>query len=112
MRMADRKRWTRDELLVAFNLYHKLTFGQLHARNHAIMDVAKRMERGPSSLAMKLTFDDNLRLLLSKRLKDELPQRAVAENFAAYAGLSLQFPDDAAPPEPAYLAEHRKLLFR
>ena len=265
MRMADRKRWTRDELLVALNLYHKLAFGQLHARNHAIMDVAKRMERGPSSLAMKLcnfasldptlqlrgirglqgasaldksvwnefhnnldeavpaseeglrklfeadehkelevlprdgvrirkrppsgsteavasvklrrgqeyfrdavlnnfggrcgvtqlsvrellvashilpwsrhpaerlnvrngiclsrlhdaafdrgliSFDDNLRLLISKRLKDELPQRAVAENFAAYAGQSLQFPDDASPPEPEYLAEHRKLLFR
>ena len=25
--------WTRDELIVALNLYSRLTFGQLHARN-------------------------------------------------------------------------------
>jgi hypothetical protein len=28
--MATGRRWTRDELLVVLNLYHKLTFGQLH----------------------------------------------------------------------------------
>ena len=52
--MAARKRWTRDELLVALNLYHKLTFGQLHARQPAIIVVAERLGRGSNSLAMKL----------------------------------------------------------
>jgi hypothetical protein len=30
--MAAGIRWTRDELLVALNLYHKLNFGQLDSR--------------------------------------------------------------------------------
>jgi predicted restriction endonuclease len=48
------KKWTRDELLLALNLYHKLTFGQMHARNPAIIAVAEKLGRGPNSLAMKL----------------------------------------------------------
>ena len=57
-------------------------------------------------------FDDNLRLLLSTRLKAELPQRMVAENFGAYAGEALQLPDDAALPELAFLATHRAKVLR
>jgi putative restriction endonuclease len=263
--MAAGRRWTRDELLVALNLYHKLTFGQLHARQPAIVALAGKLERGSSSVAMKLcnfasldpalklrgikglegasaldrtvwsefhadlneavpasedalrklfvvdesgelevlpkegvrvrkrpptgptettanvkqrrgqdyfrdavlnnfggrcgvtqlavrelliashilpwgthvaerlnvrnglslsrlhdaafdqgliTFDDNLRLVLSPRLKAQLPQRAVAENFGAYAGQSLHLPDDAALPELVFLAEHRAKKFR
>ena len=52
--MATGKRWTRDELLVALNLYHKLTFGQLHARQPAIVAVAEKLGRGSNSVAMKL----------------------------------------------------------
>ena len=52
--MAAGKRWTREELLVALNLYHKLTFGQLHARHPAIMALAEKLERGVNSMAMKL----------------------------------------------------------
>jgi putative restriction endonuclease len=52
--MATGKKWTRDELLVALNLYHKLTFGQLHARNPVIMALADKLERGANSVAMKL----------------------------------------------------------
>lgn len=52
--MAAGRRWTRDELLVALNLYHKLTFGQLHARQPAIVALADKLERGANSVAMKL----------------------------------------------------------
>jgi putative restriction endonuclease len=52
--MASGNRWSRDELLVALNLYHKLTFGQLHSRNPAIVAVAVKLRRSPGSLAMKL----------------------------------------------------------
>lgn len=263
--MIVRKKWTPDELLVALNLYHKLTFGQLHARQPVIMDLAEKLGRGTNSVAMKLcnfasldpalklrgikglagasaldramwnefhadlnetvpaseealrvlfdadgtselevlpkegvrvrkrprhgptettatvkvrlgqeyfrdavlnnfggrcgvtelavrelliashilpwgthvaerlnvrngiclsrlhdaafdrgliAFDDKLRLLLSPRLKAELPQRSVAENFGAYAGETLRFPDDAAPPELAFLSQHRAIIFR
>jgi putative restriction endonuclease len=262
--MAAGKRWNRDELLVALNLYHKLTFGQLHARQPTIIALAEKLGRSSGSLAMKLcnlasfdsalqlrgikglpgasnldrevwdefhadlnetvpsseealrklfdadehsqlevlptegirlrklptgptetfanvklrrgqeyfrdavlnnfggccgvtrlsirelliashilpwgthpterlnvrnglslsrlhdaafdrgliTFDDELRLLLSPRLKTELSQRVVAENFGAYAGEPLHLPDDAALPAPAFLAEHRAKIFR
>lgn len=263
--MPVRKNWTHDELLVALNLYHKLTFGQLHARQPVIIALAEKLGRGANSVAMKLcnfasldpalklrgikglagasaldravwdefhvdlnetvpasegalralfgadenselevipkegvrvrkrpppgptettanvklrrgqeyfrdavlnnfggrcgvtelavrellvashilpwgkhvaerlnvrnglclsrlhdaafdrgliSFDDKFRLLLSPRLKAELPQRSVAENFGAYAGECLRFPDDAAPPELAFLSQHRATVFR
>jgi hypothetical protein len=262
--MATGKRWTRDELLIALNLYHKLTFGQMHARQPAIMALAGRMRRGANSLAMKLcnfasldpalkmrgirgltgasaldktvwaefhenlaqavpaseeafrrlfnagensevevtpregvrvrsrpppgptemratvkvrrgqeyfrqavlnnfggqcgvtglavrelliashilpwgkfeaerlnvrnglclsrlhdaafdnwliSFDDDLRLLLSPRLKEALPQRAVADNFVAYEGEPLHLPSDAALPETKFLAVHRRKFY-
>jgi hypothetical protein len=46
--------WTRDELIVAMNLYSRLAFGQLHARNPLIIEAADGMDRSPNSLAMKL----------------------------------------------------------
>ena len=263
--MAFGRRWTRDELLVGLNLYHRLTFGQLHARQPAIVALADKLGRGSNSVAMKLcnfasldpalklrgikglegastldrevwnefhqnlneavpaseeelrklfgigegfalevlpkqgirarkrpptgptetranvklrrgqdyfrdavlnnfggkcgvtqlairelliaahilpwgaheaerlnvrnglclsrlhdaafdqgliAFDDNLRLLLSPRLKSEMSQRCVAENFGAYANEPLRLPDDAASPELNFLAEHRAKVFR
>jgi putative restriction endonuclease len=257
---TQRRNWTHDELLVGLNLYHKLTFGQLHARQPAIVALAEKLERGSNSVAMKLcnfasldpalklrnikglegasaldrtvwnefhdnlneavpvseealrklfevdesselevlpregvrvrkgpptgptemtvnvklrrgqdyfrnavlnnfggrcgvtqlavrelliashilpwgthvaerlnvrnglslsrlhdaafdrgliTFDDTLRLVISPRLKGELAQRSVAENFGAYAGQPLCLPDDAVLPDLAFLAEHR-----
>jgi putative restriction endonuclease len=261
MQTSSRKRWTRDELLVALNLYHKLRFGQLHQRQPVIIDLAERLGRTPSSVAMKLSnlasldpvlklrgikglegagqldrevwdayhanptemiplsqarfdalftesteevtevvpgtgirrvrrpptggtessgttkrrhgqayfrdmvlnnydnrcgvtglpvrelliashilpwahheaerlqvsngialnrlhdaafdqgliaFDDNLRLLLSRQLRERLPQEAIQTAFADYADTPLHVPEDATPPAPDFLAEHRK----
>ena len=73
--MATGKKWTRDELLVALNLYHKLTFGQLHARNPVIMALADKLERGANSVAMKLcnlaSLDPALKLRGIKGLEGE-----------------------------------------
>lgn len=262
--MAERKSWTRDELLVVLNLYHKLTFGQMHARQPVIKALAQRLGRTADSVAMKLTnlasldpvlqlrgikglrgasnldrsmwqefhanlgesvpaseeslrvlfevpegsdlevlpkegirvikrppqgttevfanaklrrgqeyfrdvvlnnfdgrcgvtqlgvrellvashilpwgshpqerlnvrnglclsrlhdaafdrgliaFDAKLKLVLSPQLKTALPQRAVSENFAAYEGEALKLPEDAVPPDLAFLAEHRAHIF-
>lgn len=49
-----RSRWSRSELLVAFALYCRLSFGKLHARNPEIIKVAEAIGRTPSALAMKL----------------------------------------------------------
>jgi putative restriction endonuclease len=53
--MGSGKRWTRDELLVVLNLYHKLRFGQFHRRQPVIMEVAERLGRTPDAVAMKLS---------------------------------------------------------
>lgn len=263
--MAKGKRWTRNELLLALNLYHKLTFGQFHSKQPAIAQLAKKLERTSGSVAMKLcnfasldpalklrgirglegasaldsetwnefhknlnetvpaseealrkllgvdvnsslevlpkegfriqkrqpigptdttatvktrrgqdyfreavlnnfggrcgitglpvrelliashilpwsthpserlnirnglalsrlhdaafdcgliAFDDNLRLLLSKKLKAELTHRSISESFGAYENEPLCLPEDSALPEMAFLAKHRTAIFR
>lgn len=93
--MASGTRWTRDELLVALNLYHKLTFGQMHARQAAIIAVAEKLGRGANSLAMKLcnfaSLDPALKLRGIKGLSGaSVLDRAVWNEF--HADL-----DEAAP---------------
>lgn len=51
---AQSVKWTREHFLVALNLYCKLPFGGLHRNNPIIIEVASKMGRTPSSLAMKL----------------------------------------------------------
>ena len=261
---TSRKRWTREELLIALNLYHKLTFGQFHKGQPAIIALAEKLERTTSSIAMKLSnfasqdpalklrgikglpgasaqdraiwiefhenlteaapasenlirklfdveddqelevipregirvrhnpplgpsqarstttirrgqeyfrdavlnnfggkcgvsglpvrpllvashilpwathpkerwnvrnglclsslhdaafdrglisFDESYRMLLSTRLKKELPAKAVEQNFGSYAGVALQIPEDAALPDSAFLATHRERIY-
>ena len=52
--MSERKCWSRDELMIAMNLYCKLSFGQIHQRTPIIIEVSQKLGRTPSSLAMKL----------------------------------------------------------
>lgn len=53
--MEKRKNWTRDELIIALNLYLKLPFGKLHAGNPDIIHLAHILDRTPSSIAMRLS---------------------------------------------------------
>jgi putative restriction endonuclease len=46
--------WTRDELILAINLYSKIRFGQMHQSNPAIIDLAHVIGRTPGSVAYKL----------------------------------------------------------
>ena len=52
--MSSGKEWRRAELIVAFNLYCKVPFGQLHKSNPLIIQLANKLGRTPSSVAMKL----------------------------------------------------------
>lgn len=47
-------RWTTDQLKLAFHLYCRLPFGQLHSRHPEIVELAGLIGRTPSALAMKL----------------------------------------------------------
>jgi putative restriction endonuclease len=51
----QRRNWTRDELILAFNLYLKLSFGQMHHRNPDIQHLAKLIGRNANAVAMRLS---------------------------------------------------------
>jgi hypothetical protein len=54
MSKATSVKWTREHFLIALNLYYKLPFGKYDRKNPIVIDVASRLGRTPSSLAMKL----------------------------------------------------------
>lgn len=46
--------WTRDELILAINLYCKMPFGKMHGRNPDIIQLANLIDRSANSIALKL----------------------------------------------------------
>jgi putative restriction endonuclease len=46
--------WTREELILAFNLYLKLPFGKMHKHTPEIIELAELLGRTPSSIGMRL----------------------------------------------------------
>lgn len=47
--------WTRDELILAFNLYWKLPFGKMHSRTPEIIQLASIIGRTADAVAIRLT---------------------------------------------------------
>jgi putative restriction endonuclease len=62
-----RRDWTREELIVAFNLYCKIPFGRIHIRNPQIIELAKSIGRTPSAVSWKLANFARLDPALKKR---------------------------------------------
>jgi putative restriction endonuclease len=62
-----RRDWTRDELIVAFNLYCKIPFGRIHIRNPQIIELAQLIGRTPSAVSWKLANFARLDPALRKR---------------------------------------------
>ena len=52
--MAERRRWSRGERILARNLYLKLPFGKLHSGTPEIIHLANLIHRTPGSVAMRL----------------------------------------------------------
>ncbi len=48
------RNWTEYELLIAMNLYCRLTFGQCNSRNKLVNEVAGKMDRTAGSISRKL----------------------------------------------------------
>lgn len=99
-----RRGWTREETLVALNVYCRTPFGRLHARNPEIIEVAAALGRTPDALAMKCcnlaAFDAALQqrgLSKGSRLDEQVwqefmvePERIAFEAEAAQASLTHQ----------------------
>lgn len=49
-----RRNWTRDELILAFNLYCKLPYGQFNNRNSEVKTLGEIIGRSPGAVAFKL----------------------------------------------------------
>lgn len=50
----ERRNWTREELILAFNLYCKIPFGQFNQRNPKVIELSEIIGRTPGSVAFKL----------------------------------------------------------
>jgi putative restriction endonuclease len=59
------KLWTRDELILAINLYCKTPFGKIHRTNPKVIELANLIGRTPNSVSFKLvnfaSFDPSLK---------------------------------------------------
>lgn len=59
------KLWSREELILAMNLYCKLEFGKIHRNNPMVIELAKLIGRTPNSVSFKLvnfaSFDPSLK---------------------------------------------------
>jgi len=53
--MSSHTIWSREELILVFNLYLKLPFGKMHKGTPEIIGMAKLLGRTPSSIAMRLS---------------------------------------------------------
>jgi predicted restriction endonuclease len=60
-------KWTREELIIAFNLYCKIPFGKIHIHNPEIIALAKVLDRTPSAVSWKLANFASLDPSLKKR---------------------------------------------
>ena len=52
--MAAGRKWSREEHLIAFNLYCQIPFGQIHKTNPRVISLANLLGRTPSSIGFKL----------------------------------------------------------
>lgn len=49
-----RKNWSREETILAFELYCRTPFGKIHSHNPVIIELSKLLERTPDAVAMKM----------------------------------------------------------
>ncbi len=68
--MAERRNWSQEEVRHALALYLVTDFGRFHSRNPDVIDLASRIGRTPSAVALKLS---NL-----AALDESLPQKGMA----------------------------------
>ena len=47
--------WSREELILAFNLYLKLPFGKMHTRTPEVQELGILLGRSVNSIAIRLT---------------------------------------------------------
>src|SRR5258706_15671392 len=62
-----RDNWSRDEHILAFNLYSQIPFGTIHTRNPKIQELAQLLGRSVGSVSRKLANFARLDPFLQRR---------------------------------------------
>ena len=92
--MSERRIWTHDETIVAFNLFCTIPFNECRASHPTIRDVAKLIDRTPAALNMKIgnlgRFDPTLAArgvtgLVNGASLDKIVWDEFYDNFSALA---------------------------
>lgn len=47
-------KWSKEETILAFDLYCKMSFGKISSTNKEIIELATLLERSPGSVALKI----------------------------------------------------------
>jgi hypothetical protein len=87
-RTVPRRDWTRDELIVAFNLYCKIPFGRTHIRNPLVIELAKALGRTPSAVSWKLAISRDLTQRCKKGISQE-PRMAPGRKWKSGTNLAM-----------------------
>lgn len=88
--------WTREELILAINLYCKTPFGRIYHANPDIIALATLIDRTPSSVALKLSNFASLDPSLQKRgikgktNSSKLDRQVWAEFYESWDRLALE----------------------
>ncbi|QTA93412.1 HNH endonuclease [Desulfonema magnum] len=93
MNKIKRKSWTREELILAINLYCKTPFGKIHIRNPEIIDLAKKMGRSAGSVSYKLANFASLDPSLKRKgasHTNKLDREVWNEFFENWEGMALE----------------------
>jgi putative restriction endonuclease len=77
--MAERNNWSREEHILAFNLYSQIPFGTIHERNPKIQELAKLIGRRVGAVSRKLANFSRLDPFLQQRGIKGLPHGAKGE---------------------------------
>ena len=59
-----------------------------------------------------ITLDEQLNVILSRRLKRYFPQPTLEQNFILFEGIPIRLPEKLAEPDPQFLFHHRKHIFK
>lgn len=59
-----------------------------------------------------ITLDEELKVVMSKRLRNYFPQPALEQNFVPFEGRSIRLPEKLAEPDPDFLRYHRNEVFQ
>lgn len=80
-----RNNWTREETILALTLYCNIPFGRINKTNSQIVNLASRIGRTPSALAMKMCNFSNLTL---NSPNEEYPGLLTAASLTKKSGMN------------------------